>query len=144
MLTIIPLKKISLPPNGLHLWLSLSAPDLPSGSGVIIDTGASQTVFDPDIMGNYLSDIRENTETDFASGVNAMIEKTEFGYINEPIIGAQKCKDLSVGIMSLEHIRSIYSEFFGLNLCGLIGSDFLQKYSAKIDYKLSNLTLYSD
>jgi hypothetical protein len=143
-MTIIPLKKINIPPNGLHLWLSINAADLPLGSGVVIDTGASQTVFDPEVMANYLSDIRENTETDFASGVNAMIEKTQYGYINGPILGAKKCKDLSVGIMSLEHIRSIYEEFFNLNLCGLIGSDFLEKHKAKIDYKSSNLILYSD
>lgn len=143
-MTIIPLKKIKIPPNGLHLWLSLNAPDLPLGSGAVVDTGASQTVFDPEVMEKYLSDIRKNTETDFASGVNAMIEKTQYGYINGPIIGAKKCKDLSVGIMSLEHIQSIYKEFFNLNLCGLIGSDFLEKHKATIDYKSLNLILYSD
>ena len=144
MLTIIPLRKINIPPNGLHLWLSLCAQDFPTDSGVIIDTGASQTVFDPMVMKNYLSDIQQNTESDFASGINAMIEKTEYGVINGPIIGAQKIENLSVGIMNLEHIRGIYKDFFDLNLCGLIGSDFLEKHRAQIDYKSSKLTLYSD
>ncbi|MEA1873434.1 MAG: hypothetical protein U9N51_03265 [Bacteroidota bacterium] len=144
MLTIIPLKKIKMPPNGLHLWLSISAHDLPLNSGLVLDTGASQSIFDSEIMKNYLSEIKETFESDFASGVNAMIEKTSYAKLNGPIIGAQKCKDLSVGIMSLEHIQSIYEKFFNLNLCGLIGSDFLEKHKAKIDYKSSNLILYSD
>jgi len=133
-----------MPPNGLHLWLSISAPDLPKNSGLVLDSGASQSIFDSEIMKNYLRDVKETPESDFASGVNAMIEKTSYASLNGVIIGAKKCENLIVGVMNLQHIRNIYDEFFKLNLCGLIGSDFLEKHKAKIDYKLSNLTLYSD
>lgn len=137
-------KKINIPPKGIHLWLNIEGENLPKHSGVIIDTGASMSVFDPEIMKNFLHDIENSLEMDVASGVNADIENPQTGKLSGIQIDGFTIDNLEVGIMNLEHIRNIYKEHFDYIICGLLGSDFLDKFDAQIDYKQSNLILYTD
>lgn len=137
-------KKINIPPKGIHLWLNIEGESLPKHSGVIIDTGASMSVFDPEIMKNFLHDIENSLEMDIASGVNADIENPQSGKLSGIHIDGLTIDNLEVGIMNLEHIQGIYESQFNMKLCGLLGSDFLEKFDAQIDYKQSILILYTD
>ncbi len=137
-------KKINIPPKGIHLWLNIEGKNLANQSGVIIDTGASMSVFDPEIMANFLHDIENSSEMDIASGVNADIENPQTGKLSGIQIDDFIINNLEIGIMNLEHIRSIYEAQFNMTICGLLGSDFLDKFDAQIDYKQSILILYTD
>jgi len=56
-------------------------------------------------------------------------------------LGDLKCQDWTIALIDLTHVNNIYKKFTDKQVAGLIGSDFLFKFNAIIDYKKSELVL---
>jgi hypothetical protein len=141
MVIQIPIRKLKIPEDGIHLWIQLTAEELGDKYGVILDTGASHTFFDPDIMRKYLHDIVEVAEPNVSTIIDTNVDVQYRGKISDVSLGNFIFIDFPIVLMSLNHVANLYHDLFKIELCGVIGGDFLDKYKAEINYHASVLTI---
>ncbi|MDR2848154.1 MAG: retroviral-like aspartic protease family protein [Bacteroidales bacterium] len=137
MKIVIPLEIVSLgEENSYHLLVTGKLNGKPCD--LLIDTGASQTVFDialiPELPKKDQPDIQ-------SSGINSDSVVTSFGVVRRFKLGELKLKDWRVVLMDMQHVNEIYRRFSSKKISGLIGSDFLLRYNAVISYKKKHLVL---
>lgn len=139
MKTIIKFDVIDLEGDGFHLNIKGKANGI--DVNLIIDTGASKTVFDINTIKEVLQQetLNENDKLSSGLGTNTMksfkttIEKFELDGFEE--------LNYEVAVLDLTHVNLSY-ENIGLSpIDGIIGGDILVKYSAIINYKEKTLTL---
>ncbi len=106
----------------------------------VIDTGASKTVFDKNQTELILS-VEDETEDLHAANMSEEPLKTSLGYLKKFAIGKFSVENLKVALLDMNHINELYSKVTDLEICGLLGSDFLVEYKAVIDYKKRRLIL---
>ncbi len=104
-------------------------------SYLLIDTGASNSIFD--INNQIFVDNEYDIEGDVnqASGFNSEIQNIKLGNIENLSIGYFRVKNLQTLFTSLEHVNSLYQKMKLPKILGIIGSDFLIKYNAIINFE---------
>jgi len=141
MKTIIPIDIVTLGDNeSYHLFISGFVNH--SRYELLIDTGASHTIFDTSVVPQMPEEKTEAREIESA-GIHAGELKTSFGLIDEFCLGELKLINWVVVCIDLSHVNSLYKKYTDKRVAGLIGSDFLLKYKAIIDYKKRELVLRS-
>jgi len=136
----IPINTIELEPDNYHIIVSST---LPGGEDQhwVIDTGASKTVFDKSLK-EYYSLLEGESDEIHTAGIGEQPQEISMALLKYFRLGKLKIKDLKVALLDLTHINKLYSNAANLEICGLIGGDFLMKYEAGIDYKKKRLVLY--
>lgn len=110
----------------------------------IIDTGASKTVFDISQSQMY-ENLGNVPKVDYKSaGINGEIENVCIGKLNNLKLQDYEFCNLEVALVDLVQINKIYQPIVGHDIVGLIGGDFLDKYSAIIDYGKRELIVNLD
>lgn len=106
---------------------------------LIIDTGASRTVFDKQLLNGYPT-ISFDGEEPFAAGINAETMAVE--QVNLPLIklGDVGFNNLIVFGTDLEGISSLYQKMVGISIHGLLGCDFLEHHKAVLDFSKKRIT----
>lgn len=125
--------------GGKHIFVPCSVAG--TKSLMLIDTGCSNTVFDS--SSEIFADIRLREIKDNGKNysLNASIDNVRIGKIKNFAIG-KFTTEVNRGIfISLDHINTLYESMLGKRIIGIIGSDFLKKYKATIDFGTSRLTL---
>jgi len=135
----IPIEIVELEHENYHLVCTSVFSDGEKGKWVI-DTGASKTVFDKNLAGYFIPSDEESEEL-HSAGINDQTIKTSIGYLNPFLIGSLKVAQMKVALLDMSHINELYSKAADMQVCGLIGSDFLLKHKAVIDYKRKRLVL---
>ncbi|HRS18071.1 MAG TPA: hypothetical protein P5243_01105 [Bacteroidales bacterium] len=134
----ITLTHINLDAEGIHILAPCTIKSQNNTEAyLIIDTGASKSVFDTTYLHNN-DYVEIETESIESSHITDMISGTIIK-IHSICIDNRDYFDFEALSMSLSHINSIYSQFVSKPVIGLIGGNFLQKYNAVISY--SNMTL---
>lgn len=108
----------------------------------VIDTGASKSVFDINLAEFILSE-EEGTEDLHAANMSEEPLKTSLGILKPLLFGKLKVDNMKVALMDMNHINELYQKVSDYKICGLLGSDFLLKYNAVIDYKKRVMVLKS-
>ncbi len=139
MKTNIPIEIIELEDASYHLMIEAKFNHKLSGN-LIIDTGASKTVFDQNFVETFALNIEEIENQD-SSGINAMITNAHIGIIDHFQVGKLKVENYQVLLLDLSHINHIYKKYSKKKIAGLIGSDFLVDHKAVINYGTKKLTL---
>ncbi|MBI9067448.1 MAG: aspartyl protease family protein [Salinivirgaceae bacterium] len=139
MIIDIPIEILELENNSYHIILSAKFDNRIFGN-LIIDTGASKTVFDSTFVEPFIINQKELNDAN-SSGINAMIPKTKMGTI--PLISFRKLiiKNYSCITMDLSHVNKLYKVFSEKQIAGLLGSDFLVEHEAVINFHQKKLTL---
>jgi hypothetical protein len=108
---------------------------------LIIDTGASRSVFDLNFFNIPFVEMKHGKEIIPAGIIEGSIENKS-GIISEFTLGEFKALNLEGVFISLDHINKLYRQIENAPLIsGLLGSDFLAKYKAVIDYNKTILKL---
>jgi hypothetical protein len=135
----IPIRFVEIESTGVHIAIS----GFVNGNlaNILIDTGASQTVFDRNRI--YLfSDQTEFEKAEKLSkglGTESM-EGFKFK-IDQLILGELVLADFEVVSLDLSHVNTSY-EKLGLSPIDMVlGGDFLKKYAANIRYASAELWL---
>lgn len=129
----------SLEGGGKHVFVTCNINN--ATALMLIDTGCSNTVFD---SGSQLfSDIRlrEVKDTNRNFSINASIDDVKVGKIKDFAIGKFSASFNNAVFISLENINTLYESIIGCRIVGIIGSDFLKKHKAVIDFGSGKLTL---
>ncbi|WP_316822379.1 aspartyl protease family protein [Pedobacter gandavensis] len=135
----VPLTLINLQDDGFHLLVEIVV--FGEKHFVVLDTGASRSVFDITLIKNNISELGFSEETQattlFAtsSTIQATIPKIKMGRLT--------MYDYETVALDLETVNQAYDQMGHPMIAGIIGSDILLKYQAVINYKKLKLFLYS-
>jgi len=137
--TILPIDIVTLgEDNSYHLFVSGAI----NGKkyDLLIDTGASHTIFDAMLIPEAPENKTYKQEIQSA-GIHSGELKSSIGHIKKFKLGDLKRTNWTVILIDLTHVNDLYKKFTDKQVAGLIGSDFLLKHKAMIDYKKRELVL---
>ena len=139
MKTVIPIDIVKLgEDNSYHLFVDGFIDDCQHN--LLIDTGASHSIFDPMIIPELPADDASGKEIQ-STGINEGDLNCKLGCVKKFKLGDLICENLIVVLIDLSHVNNLYEKLTVRRVVGLIGSDFLLKYNAIIDYKRQELVL---
>lgn len=136
----IPVNIIKLDESSFHLIVKAKINGFPVN--VLIDTGASRTVFDTSLLGKKLelSEQPEPVEM-ISAGIFAGDIESQFAVAESFKLGRLRLNNFRVVLINLEGINKLYMKITGKQVHGLLGSDFLLEMNAVVDYEKAMLFL---
>ena len=141
MICEVPIKLIKLEEDSYHILVHGKIND--RDCLLIVDTGASKTVFDINL--NESKQIKDNA-TDkshwHSAAINSEIIHTQHGVLDKFQLGDITIDKFHAVLICLSHINKLYREYNDMKIDGLLGSDFLVKYKAVVDYNKEKLMLH--
>ncbi len=135
----IPLQIIELEEGNFHIIATGIFNEGTTGYWAV-DTGASKTVFDKNLEEFYSFSGKKEEEI-HSAGIGEKPLITSIGTLTPFRLGKFKIESLKVALIDLSNINQLYYRATNLEICGLIGGDFLVKNKAIIDYKRKILQL---
>jgi hypothetical protein len=136
----IPVNIIKLDEKSFHLLIEVKINGLPVN--VLIDTGASRTVFDKSLPGVKLkAKSRKDPEEIHSAGIMAGSIDSQVAVVKSFKLGKLKLHKYKVILIDLDNINQLYLKATGKQIHGLLGSDFLLDMNAIIDYSKAYLIL---
>lgn len=139
MTTTLPLTIQAIENDGYHLLTAI----LINGKKalVIIDTGASRSVFDETRIVDFIghSNLTEHDKLSSGLGTNTMTSKKVM--LEKLDLNGLVLNNYEATILNLHHVNESYQKISLSPIDGILGGDILTDYKAVIDYKNATLTL---
>lgn len=136
----IPITFQQLEGDGYHIFTEIKI--FGDTHFVLIDTGASKTVFSNQIVERYpqldVLEIEDNMAAGIGEG-NVEAQMAKFEMIQ---LGRAKVHNLYCGLINLSHVETTYRAMGLQPFDGIIGGDILKMFNAEISYKGAFLKLY--
>jgi len=135
----MPIILISIENDGFHLMIKAKI----NGNKVnlLIDTGASRTVFDVNRMKNIINfDMLEKNER-MSAGLGTNTMESQIAVIDKLEFSKIKIKKYPAVFIDMSHVNEMYESIKLPLIDGVLGSDLLLKMKAVINYKKKSLTL---
>ena len=140
MIAILPLKIFAIEDDGFHakVFIEVNGKE----ACMILDTGASRTVFDENEITNFIGDnfIQKNDRLSSGLGTSTMASKKVV--IEEMKLDKIKIENYDATILDLSHVNQSYQKLGLSSVDGILGSDILNDYKAIIDYGNKELKLF--
>ncbi len=133
MIAKVPLKYLKIDNEGVHLMVIGLVNRLKAN--ILIDTGASRTVFDLNRIKHYQNGTEPRKNNKFFSGIGASNIDTYLAKISLLELGEMKINEIEVVLFDLKVINQSYAVFDLPRIDGVLGGDLLKAYNAVIDYK---------
>ncbi len=143
MITNVPIEILPIEDDGFHLMLKAKING--KNANLIIDTGASRTVFDQTLIKSFLPEEYDDFETNekLSTGLGTNSMQSAAFKLKSLKLGDLNIKNYLAVILDLTNINESYTKLKLPLIHGVIGGDLLHKYNAVIYYKSKNLKLYS-
>jgi hypothetical protein len=136
----INLELIELEKENYHIMVESRFSDNTTGYW-IVDTGASKTVFDAGLEQYYML-VDDPLSKIESMGIGDSKVETSSGSIESILFGEVPFSQFNVALIDLSAINAMYQKCADKTISGLIGSDFLVKYNALIDFKKKVLIIH--
>ncbi|TAE86467.1 MAG: clan AA aspartic protease [Bacteroidetes bacterium] len=138
----ISLEICEIEKKNYHVFVSLKIGEKPCR--LLLDTGASKTVFDKEKVLQYITSkqLKSNEGKSVGLGVSEM--ETQEAVVKCLQFNKLTIKKLRVAVLEIGHVNLIYKNLELPEIDGVLGSDFLMKYKAVIDYRKQILKLSTD
>jgi hypothetical protein len=135
----LPLQTINIEDDGFHLTVVAEINN--RKALLLIDTGASRTVFDLHRIRNFSGEIipEPNEKLSTGLGTNSMV--THSLEIRDFQLGELQIGTFNAVLLDLSNVNLTYSKLGLPEIDGVLGSDILQRYQAVIDYGNNSLLL---
>jgi hypothetical protein len=131
MTTKIPIKILKLD-DGFHLLINIRINGKPAR--MLIDTGASKTVFDKKRISNFFKEEKFETHDKLSTGLGTSNMKSHLAVIKKINIGKIEIKNYKSVVIDISHVNMAYSQMKQKPIDGVLGSDILKQYKAVVDY----------
>jgi hypothetical protein len=134
----IPLRLIDMQGDGYHVLVEVMV-----GSKrypVVLDTGASKTVFDRTMLQKHKK-IEIQSTHHLSAGLGTLNMESFIAVLPKFRIGRLKLPEHEVAVLDLSTINQAYAQLNHPEVLGVLGGDILVKYDAVIDYGKKRLTL---
>ena len=135
----VPIRFVQIEHEGIHLTIS----GFINGNlaNILIDTGASQTVFDKNRISLFSDETSFERAEKLSKGLGTDSMEGYRFVIDQLIIGELIESDFELVSLDLSHINESYSQLELAPIDMVLGGDFLKKYNAQINYSSSELLL---
>lgn len=134
----LPLDIFSLDGDGYHPKIEIEVNGIKIKA--ILDTGASKTAFDHDMLQEIIGPEVFHEEEKLSTGLGTNSMQCYRASINLQL-GELLIEKFDTAVLDLSHINVAYEKLGYEKVIGVIGSDILVKYNALIDYAKAELTL---
>ena len=139
MLIKIPLEKIDMQGDGYHLALQALVNQVEVR--LILDTGASRTVFDVNRIDRFMLEAQLVPNEKLSTGLGTNEMQSDIISIESFELGLLHIKDYATVAIDLGHINQSYEMLQMPLIDGVLGGDLLEEFKAKIDYQRQELSL---
>jgi predicted aspartyl protease len=139
MTIIIPIKILPIDNDGYHLLAAIKING--KKANLIIDTGASRTVFDKTRIKDFVRTRSQKIKDKLSTGLGTNSMESHMIEINSLILGKLKMKHYSAVLLDLSHVNESYKMLELGEVEGVLGSDILHKYKAVINYEKAEMKL---
>ena len=139
MLSKIPLRVINLQGDGYHLALDASINN--QKVLLILDTGASRTVFDINRMTKYFENPEYELNEQKSTGLGTNTMESQIFKMDSFCLGEMELQNYDAVAIDMTHINQTYELLEMAQIDGVLGGDILMDFKAKIDYKSMVLSL---
>ncbi len=133
----LPIEVISIKDDGYHLFVEVLVNEQPVR--LLLDTGASRTVFDTGVIQRVCADAELEENEDKATGLGSSQVENFIVILNKLALGDIQLTDYQTGVLNLSHVNISYGNMGFSPIGGVLGSDILMKFNAIIDYKKRSL-----
>ena len=139
MITTIKIKILSIKPAGCHLLIQAAVNG--KRANLLIDTGASQTVFDVNRIKKFTKQKEFSKNGNLSSGLGTSSMQSHDFKIKEFELGGLVLKNYNALLLDLAHVNKTYLSLKLKPIDGVLGGDILKKYLAVINYKSKAMQL---
>jgi len=136
--SVIPIHILKLD-DGFHLLVNIRVNGKPAC--LLIDTGASQTVFDKERIRNFLKKEKFEKHDKLSTGLGTSNMKSHLAVIKKISLHKIEIKNYKTVVIDLSHVNVAYKQMRQKPIDGVLGSDILKKYKAVIDYGKKKLVI---
>jgi predicted aspartyl protease len=142
IISIIPLELTNIEESGFHLMLNAKVGR--KKIRLLVDTGASKTVFDKTRLSNILGNKNQEFESieQLSTGLGTNDMESHIAELKSIKIGDIRIKNFEVVVLDLSHVNVSYEMIGDKGIDGVLGSDLLEKYKAVIYFSPPRLKLY--
>ncbi len=135
----VPIRLLKIEQNGCHPVVSAKLNN--RSIRMVIDTGASQTVFDKSRIEELLGkDALERIKI-LSAGLGTSKMKSMLVHIEKLKIGEMVFSDNDFVVLDLSHVNNSYTLMGMKPIDGVIGGDILKRTKAVIDYGKKEMVL---
>lgn len=138
----VKLEVCEIEKKNYHVFVSLKIGEKPCR--LLLDTGASKTVFDKEKILKFIpvNKLKSHDSKSVGLGTNEM--ETQVAVVKQLSINKLIIKKFTVAVLNIAHVNQTYATLNLPEIDGVLGSDFLMKYKAVIDYRKQILKLSTD
>ena len=131
----IPIRIIPLEANGFHLFIDAALNG--KNANMLVDTGASKTVFDINRILKFTGKRKKTFKLfeNHSTGLGTNTMESHFTTIKEFCVSGLKLNNYNAILLDMSHVNQSYKMLKQKAIDGVLGSDLLMKYKAVIDYK---------
>ncbi len=135
MIIKIPVRFVKLEADGFHLFVDAEL----NGKRInmLVDTGASKTVFDINRISKFVRKRKKSFKSfeNLSTGLGTNTMESHFTKVKMFCISELTLEDYNAILLDMTHVNQSY-EMLGIQaIDGVLGSDLLMEYKAVIDYK---------
>jgi hypothetical protein len=139
MKTILPIKIFPIEDDGYHLKVLLSING--KTANLILDTGASRTVFDATRILQFVAIQNIETIDRLSTGLGTNTMESKKVVLDKIRLGEIEITNYEAAVLDLSHVNHSYENLSLDPVDGVLGSDILVEYNAVIDYEKKELRL---
>lgn len=118
--------------NNYHLFVTLKIGN--QNARLLVDTGASKTVFDSERVLQFVQEKKIKTNDSKSVGLGVADMETKVVKLKEITLGKMHLNKLEVAVLPIGHVNQTYQQINLPPIDGVLGSDFLMKHKAVINY----------
>lgn len=132
MKTEIPIHIVPIENDGFHLLIKVLVNN--KKANMLIDTGASKTVFDKNRIGNFVESTEFDLNDKLSTGLGTSTMESHVTMIKKIKLGNISVSNYKTILLDLSHVNHSYQQLSIKPIDGVIGSDLLKDYRAVIHY----------
>ncbi len=136
---VLKIKLLNIENDGYHLLIKAKING--KVANLLIDTGASRTVFDLNRMDKFINkkDLKKNDQLSSGLGTNSMV--SHVSEIKKLDLNGLIIANYDGIFIDLSHVNKSYENIKLKPIDGVIGSDILLQFKAVVNYEKMELTL---
>jgi predicted aspartyl protease len=138
-MNIIHIQLLAIEEDGFHIFVEAGING--KHARLLVDTGASRTVFDMERMRDFLPGSKDNfKKTEKLSvGLGTSTMESHLVALDEFRLGDTVFKDYPAVVLNMDHVNQSYRQLGELPIDGVLGGDLLRHLKAVIDYRKNQI-----
>lgn len=135
----LPITVLPIEHDGYHLLVEILINDKPAR--LILDTGASRTVFDENRIINFLGHDKLEEQDRLSTGIGTSSMTSKKVIIDSLTLSSIEIVNYEATVLDLQHVNQSYEKLELPTVDGVLGGDILFEYNAVIDYRDKTIEL---